>query len=56
MLNIYKTEGGRVVPQDQLTPGCWVNVVEPTQQEIAYPRPRSIFSSVTSLPLREVEK
>ncbi|MCI9194461.1 MAG: magnesium transporter CorA family protein [Angelakisella sp.] len=36
MLNIYKTEGGRVVPQDQLTPGCWVNVVEPTQQEIAY--------------------
>jgi magnesium transporter len=36
MLNFYKTEGNRVVQQDQLSPGCWVNVVEPTQQEIEY--------------------
>ncbi len=36
MLSFYKTEGNRVVQQDQLSPGCWVNVVEPTQQEIEY--------------------
>ena len=36
MLNIYKTEGGQVVRQEQLTPGCWVDVVEPTPQEVEY--------------------
>ena len=36
MLNIYKTEGDRVVRQDRLVPGCWINVAEPTQQEIDY--------------------
>ena len=36
MINIYKTEGPRVIPQDRLSPGCWVNVSGPTQQEIAY--------------------
>ncbi len=36
MLNFYKTEGGQVVRKDRLVPGCWVNVVEPTPQEIEY--------------------
>lgn len=36
MLNIYKTVEGQVVLQERLTPGCWVNVTEPTQQEIEY--------------------
>ncbi len=36
MLNIYKTEDGQVVRQDRLTPGCWIDVVEPTQQEVEY--------------------
>ena len=36
MLNIYQTVEGQVVLQERLTPGCWVNVTEPTQQEIEY--------------------
>lgn len=36
MITIYKTEGSRVIPQEKLSLGCWVNVAGPTQQEIAY--------------------
>jgi magnesium transporter len=36
MLNIYKTEAGRVVRQEELSPGCWIDVTAPTQEEIEY--------------------
>lgn len=36
MINIYKTEGPRVIRQEGLSAGCWVNVAEPTRQEIDY--------------------
>jgi len=36
MLNIYKTVEGRVARQEELTPGCWIDVVGPTQEEIEY--------------------
>lgn len=35
MIAYYKTEAGRMVRQDVLSPGCWVNMIQPDEQEIA---------------------
>ncbi|MEA5012297.1 MAG: magnesium transporter CorA family protein [Angelakisella sp.] len=36
MLNIYKTENNRLEHLETLCDGCWISVVNPTQQEIEY--------------------
>ncbi len=36
MITYLKTENNRLVALDTLQDGCWVNVVSPTEQEIAY--------------------
>ena len=35
MIAYYKTEAGRMVRQETLSPGCWVNMIQPDEQEIA---------------------
>ena len=35
MIAYYKTEAGRMARQDALSPGCWVNMIQPDEQEIA---------------------
>lgn len=34
MINCYKTINNMVVPMDNIEPGCWVSVVEPSSEEI----------------------
>ncbi|MFA9380422.1 MAG: magnesium transporter CorA family protein [Acetanaerobacterium sp.] len=36
MITYLKTENNRLVTLSELTDGCWVNVVSPTEQEIQY--------------------
>lgn len=33
MISYYKTVAGRLIELDDITPGCWVSVVDPTAQE-----------------------
>ena len=35
MIAYYKTEAGRMARQESLSPGCWVNMIQPDEQEIA---------------------
>ena len=34
MIHIYKTIDGRIMQLDQVEPGCWVSVYEPTHEEL----------------------
>ncbi len=36
MINIYKTVEGKMVKQDEVSEGCWINVISPNQKEVAY--------------------
>lgn len=35
MIRFYKTNNNFVTPIDKIEPGCWVSVVEPTEQEVS---------------------
>lgn len=34
MVTYYKTEAGRMKQQETLVPGCWVNMIQPSEQEM----------------------
>ena len=36
MLTFYKTENNRMCPIQTIEPGCWVNLLYPTEQELAH--------------------
>ncbi len=36
MVNFYKTIDNKIQEQNELTPGCWISVISPTEDEVAY--------------------
>lgn len=36
MIRFYKTENNHILEIDQITEGCWINVISPTADEISY--------------------
>ena len=36
MIKYYKTIGGKTVKIDKCIPGCWINCINPTEEEINY--------------------
>jgi magnesium transporter len=36
MIEFFKTEGGKIVPVSDWEPGCWINMVNPTDEEVEH--------------------